>query len=232
MAIKYHLNPETGETGVCKANVRPCKFGAELHYTSKEAAVNAFEALMKSPFENNAEKTGESYEEIKEEIKEEITQISKLALGRKHENAVEALYDAVEGEPKKSVFGGRYKPTVFSTMNALVRAKRLIGPKGNLAAYEKITAIIARLDSTKEVESNPLYQAKKSFKSAKLPKGSRRATQKNSSLEYVVLPNGRILEYNVRDGRPHFTIRETYNNGARVVDKDTDIKNLISRIEN
>ncbi len=38
MAI-YHVNPETGNVGVCSAEKGNCPFGnAEDHYTSEEAA--------------------------------------------------------------------------------------------------------------------------------------------------------------------------------------------------
>lgn len=40
---KYHVNPETGEPGECKAEIK-CRFGSpEEHYTSPEAARKAFE---------------------------------------------------------------------------------------------------------------------------------------------------------------------------------------------
>lgn len=40
---KYHINPETGEPGECKAEIK-CRFGSpEEHYTSAEAARKAFE---------------------------------------------------------------------------------------------------------------------------------------------------------------------------------------------
>lgn len=40
---KYHVNPETGEPGECKAEIK-CRFGSpEEHYTSAEAARKAFE---------------------------------------------------------------------------------------------------------------------------------------------------------------------------------------------
>ena len=43
---KYHINPETGVPGACKAKVK-CRFGeGVLHYASKEAATQAFEASM------------------------------------------------------------------------------------------------------------------------------------------------------------------------------------------
>lgn len=44
---KYHINPETGNPGVCNAKVK-CRFGdlEADHYTSKEAAREAFEARM------------------------------------------------------------------------------------------------------------------------------------------------------------------------------------------
>lgn len=40
---KYHINPETGDPGECKAEIK-CRFGSpEDHYTSPEAARKAFE---------------------------------------------------------------------------------------------------------------------------------------------------------------------------------------------
>lgn len=40
---KYHVNPQTGEPGECKAEIK-CRFGSsEEHYTSAEAARKAFE---------------------------------------------------------------------------------------------------------------------------------------------------------------------------------------------
>jgi hypothetical protein len=42
--VKYHVNPETGEPGVCRATVRACRYGdAETHFDSKEAAREDYE---------------------------------------------------------------------------------------------------------------------------------------------------------------------------------------------
>lgn len=42
---KYHINPNTGRAGVCRAHKRPCEFGGdtgqENHYNSKEEAEKA-----------------------------------------------------------------------------------------------------------------------------------------------------------------------------------------------
>jgi hypothetical protein len=44
---KFHINPETGNPGVCSAKVK-CPFGGdEVHYFSKEAAQKAFEEATK-----------------------------------------------------------------------------------------------------------------------------------------------------------------------------------------
>lgn len=40
---KFHVNPETGEPGICRAKVK-CKFGGDSeHFTSEEAARSSFE---------------------------------------------------------------------------------------------------------------------------------------------------------------------------------------------
>jgi hypothetical protein len=45
---KYHINPETGNPGLCSAKVK-CPFGGDdVHYFSKEAAQKAFEESTKS----------------------------------------------------------------------------------------------------------------------------------------------------------------------------------------
>lgn len=44
---KYHINPETGNPGLCSAKVK-CPFGGDdVHYFSKEAAQKAFEDATK-----------------------------------------------------------------------------------------------------------------------------------------------------------------------------------------
>lgn len=49
----YHVNPATGEPGKCRATKKPCPYGGDdVHYTSKEAARQAFEESQK-PFENS-----------------------------------------------------------------------------------------------------------------------------------------------------------------------------------
>lgn len=46
---KFHIKPSTGDPGVCKANSGNCPFGSESeHYTSAEAAREAFEVKMNS----------------------------------------------------------------------------------------------------------------------------------------------------------------------------------------
>lgn len=40
---KWHVNPETGDAGVCHATKRACPLGEENHYTSPKAARDAFE---------------------------------------------------------------------------------------------------------------------------------------------------------------------------------------------
>lgn len=50
MVIKYHVNPNTGKTAVCRATKKPCKYGGESgienHYSTKEAAQVAYEKSM------------------------------------------------------------------------------------------------------------------------------------------------------------------------------------------
>lgn len=44
---KYHINPETGNPGLCSAKIN-CPFGGDdVHYFSKEAAQKAFEEATK-----------------------------------------------------------------------------------------------------------------------------------------------------------------------------------------
>lgn len=46
----YHVNPETGKPGTCKA-IKSCPFGgADVHYTSPEAARAAYEASQTGAF--------------------------------------------------------------------------------------------------------------------------------------------------------------------------------------
>jgi hypothetical protein len=45
---KYHINPETGNPGLCSAKIK-CPFGGDdVHYFSKEAAQQAFEEATKT----------------------------------------------------------------------------------------------------------------------------------------------------------------------------------------
>lgn len=45
---KYHVNPDTGRVGVCKANKTPCKFVDGLHAEDKETAQRKYERIMMS----------------------------------------------------------------------------------------------------------------------------------------------------------------------------------------
>ena len=57
---RYHINPETGEPGVCKATKGGCPFGGESdHYDSPTAAREAFEAGQSS-FAVVIKKSGEA----------------------------------------------------------------------------------------------------------------------------------------------------------------------------
>ena len=45
--MRYHVNPATGKTGVCKASVGTCPFGGDAaHYSREEDARTAFELSM------------------------------------------------------------------------------------------------------------------------------------------------------------------------------------------
>lgn len=50
MSTRYHVNTETGESGVCGASVRNCPFGGETgvdnHYNTEAEAVAAGERLL------------------------------------------------------------------------------------------------------------------------------------------------------------------------------------------
>lgn len=50
MAVKYHVNPDTGKAAVCRATKRACKYGGESgmenHYATKEEAQTAYEKSM------------------------------------------------------------------------------------------------------------------------------------------------------------------------------------------
>lgn len=49
MASKFHINPSTGDAGACRARAGRCPFGSEdLHFSSLEAARNAYETVMES----------------------------------------------------------------------------------------------------------------------------------------------------------------------------------------
>lgn len=53
---KYHINPQTGDPGVCKAIAGGCPFGGEEeHYTSKEAARAAYETHFVETQEKEAD---------------------------------------------------------------------------------------------------------------------------------------------------------------------------------
>lgn len=47
---KYHMNPETGKTGLCKAHKRPCPLGGdEVHFESEAEAREAYEKTQQGP---------------------------------------------------------------------------------------------------------------------------------------------------------------------------------------
>ncbi len=55
---KFHVNPATGEPGICRAR-RNCPFGgAEEHYDSKEAARAAYERKMEDGGEDQEPQGG------------------------------------------------------------------------------------------------------------------------------------------------------------------------------
>ncbi len=48
--VKYHVNPKTGEPGLCGAQANNCPFGGgDVHYPTKEAARSAYEKTMAAP---------------------------------------------------------------------------------------------------------------------------------------------------------------------------------------
>jgi len=56
--MAFHINPSTGEAGKCSATKGGCPFGsAEDHYSSPEAARNAFEETQAGSFEVSANET-------------------------------------------------------------------------------------------------------------------------------------------------------------------------------
>jgi hypothetical protein len=51
VADRYHINPETGKPGICRAEIK-CRFGAKAeHYATKEEARGAFEEVVKNSAE-------------------------------------------------------------------------------------------------------------------------------------------------------------------------------------
>ncbi len=47
MSEKYHINPETGDPGLCKAKAGKCPFGHDAdHFHTKEQARGAYELLQ------------------------------------------------------------------------------------------------------------------------------------------------------------------------------------------
>lgn len=66
MSQKFHVNPETGASGLCRASKRPCPLGGssgtENHYNTREEAENASQALLQDKhgtFSTNKRKTFE-----------------------------------------------------------------------------------------------------------------------------------------------------------------------------
>ncbi len=67
MVTKFHINPQTGEPGVCVANAGKCLYGApaDAHFFTKEAARAAFEKQMESNYFPAYMKKVNSKEELK-----------------------------------------------------------------------------------------------------------------------------------------------------------------------
>jgi len=62
----YHINPETGNPGICRANKKPCPHGgAENHFESKEEARASFEKRQQPSF-NKVKKYDPNTAEVKE----------------------------------------------------------------------------------------------------------------------------------------------------------------------
>jgi hypothetical protein len=70
---RYHINPRTGNPGICRAE-KSCPFGdmESDHYSSKEAAREAYELEMGSGGQNNSPETEDKRTRI--DVPKEVTQ--------------------------------------------------------------------------------------------------------------------------------------------------------------
>jgi DNA ligase (NAD+) len=78
---KFHVNPETGETGKCSAVADKCPFGtADEHFTSLEGATKASEALLADQFSKPTFKKErvEASREVTLELIQELHNVSEL----------------------------------------------------------------------------------------------------------------------------------------------------------
>lgn len=108
----YHINPETGNSNICKASKNPCPYQAlgDDHYSTAEEARSAFEEKMKNPMSRAAElsiRRIELYEHIiLESLKENADRLSLYKLVDRRtalENAIERLSNSKDTAPKTGV---------------------------------------------------------------------------------------------------------------------------------
>lgn len=208
---KFHLNYK-GEPGVCSAKVN-CPFGGEQdHFPSAQAARDAYEELMANHVSMIGKKSLKAsvtveFNEVKDDLVKEIQALEQLALGKNHGKALQSLNDAKVGKPSSGFRGGRRGINPLDMIELLTKAKREIGPKGNPDAYGRVTKLIDRLETTKEILADPYYQGTKAMKTAKLPVGAKRVYDKNFKRNSVKLADGTVIDWSVVRDKPYYYTR-------------------------
>lgn len=145
MTTKYHLNPETGVPGVCKANKRDCKFGSDTkHFDTKEAAVFYYEETWSKNYDINSVSPN-----LKAVSKKSMNNDLKLSL-----TDLANYYDARARLVEKSVYGVT-APTpekINSVIERYSNGERIIGDKAEIANSED--RLLWELSNPDESSSN------------------------------------------------------------------------------
>ncbi len=160
---KYHINPETGEPGICTANTGRCLYGApsDAHYTSKIAARTAFELQIERNYFPTYVKKAISTEEqelLRLKVLEELEQKTAAERGRDKRVLSNAKTKAREELKRK-----RQAQTAVLLETSLV-SKRMADFGGDLTPSE-FAKVLGKADPTNSLQDGDCLLLARQFSS-------------------------------------------------------------------
>jgi hypothetical protein len=148
--MRYHINPKTGEPGKCSAKNGGCPFGGENeHYTSPEAAREAFEA------DNSASTFTMSVKDMNALAK--TTDDHSVIAGLIAKGTDRTLSNLAKNP---NLTDQEVRAALAKTKNVSVRANLLLVNHGpaELMAPEDLEEILSKLPPSQKRESFPFYR--------------------------------------------------------------------------